>query len=120
MFQAEDKGVTCPTLYSGITDVCSVAVPTLCCCLFSFPGHWYFCSKCFFLWGHDENISLLLLRLGFVFRMKYFSAMQRLHLFVAAEYGCALSITSHDKWYSVFDFLSFHMNSLKVVVIFWG
>ena len=30
-------------------------------------------------------------------RMKHFSAMQRLHLFVAAEYGCALSITAHDK-----------------------
>ena len=43
--------------------------------------------------GHDENISLLLLRLGLVFRMKYFSAMLRMHLFVAAEYGCILSIT---------------------------
>ena len=39
--------------------------------------------------------------------------MQRLHLFVAAEYGCALSITSHDKWYSVFDSLSFHMTTLS-------
>ena len=70
------------------------------------------------LWGQDEKISLLLLRLGYVFRMKYFSAMHRLHLFVAAEYGCALSIRSHDKWYSVFDSLSFHMNSLKVVAVF--
>ena len=71
------------------------------------------------LWGHHKKISLLLLRLGFVFRMKYFSATQRLHLFVAAEYGCALSIISHDKWYSVFDSLSFHMNSLQVVAIFF-
>ena len=51
--------------------------------------------------------------------MKYFSAMERLHLFVAAEYGCALSITSHGKWYSVFDSLSFHMNSLQVVADFF-
>ena len=70
--------------------------------------------------GHDENISLLLLRLGFGFRMKYFSAMHRLHLFGAAEYGCTLSITSHDKWYSVFDSFSFHTNSLKVVAVFFG
>ena len=60
------------------------------------------------------------MKLGFVFRMKYFSAMQRLHLFVAAEYGCALTIISQDKWYSVFDSLSFHINSLKVVAdILW-
>ena len=31
---------------------------------------------------------------------------------------CAFSITSHDKWCSVFDSLSFHMNSLKVVADF--
>ena len=51
--------------------------------------------------------------------MKCFSAMQSLHLFVAAEYGCALSITSHDKWYSVFDSFSFHMSSFKVVADFF-
>ena len=51
--------------------------------------------------------------------MNYFSATHRLHLFVAAEYGCALSIISHDKWYSVFDSLSFHMNSLKTVAFLW-
>ena len=96
VFQAEDKVVTCPPLSLGMTEVCSVAVPTLCCC-FSSPSHWKFCSKCFFLWGHDEKISLLLLRLRFVFTMKYFSDMHRLHLFVAAEYGCTLSNISHDK-----------------------
>ena len=89
------------------------------CRFFRFRGTESFVANAFFPWGHDENISLLLLRLGFVFRMKYFSAMHRLHLFVAAEYGCALSITSHDKWYSAFDSLSFHTNSLKVVVGFF-
>ena len=35
VFQAEDKAVAC------MTEACSfaLAVPTLCCCLFSFPGH---------------------------------------------------------------------------------
>ena len=60
----------------------------------------------------------LLSRLGFVLRMKYFSAMHRLHLFVTAECGCTLSIISHDKRYSVFDSFSFNMNSLKVVAVF--
>ena len=40
VFQEEDKGVACPPLSAGMTEVCSVAAPTLCCCLFSFPGHW--------------------------------------------------------------------------------
>ena len=56
VFRAEDKVVACPPLSSGMTEVC-FAVPTLYCC-FSFPGRW---KKCFFLWGHDEKISLLLL-----------------------------------------------------------
>ena len=43
--------------------------------------------------------------------------MHKLHLFVAAEYGCALLIISHDKWNSVFLSLSFQMNSFKLVVL---
>ena len=109
VFQAEDKGVACPPISSGMTEVCPSAVPTFYCC-FSFPGHWKFCSKCLFLWGRDEKISLLFLRLGFVFKKKYFSAMHKLHLFVTAEYGYVLSITSHDKWYSGFYSFSFHTN----------
>ena len=104
VFRAEDKGVSCPPLSSGMTEVCSVAVSVLHCC-FSFLGLWKFCSKCFFVWRHDEKISFLLLRLGFVFRIKYFFALHRLHLSVTTEYGCTLSIISHDKWYSVFDSL---------------
>ena len=50
--------------------------------------------------------------------MKYFSAIHRLHLFVAAEYGCAFSIISHDKWYSVFDSLSFLRIHLKLWLFF--
>ena len=61
-----------------------------------------FVANASFFWGHDEKISLLLSRIGFVFRMKYFSAMRRSHLYVTAECGCAISIISHDKGYSVF------------------
>ena len=38
VFQAEDKGVACPPLSSGMTEVCSVAVSTLCCCFFFVSG----------------------------------------------------------------------------------
>ena len=110
-FQAEDKGVACPPISSGMTEVCPSAVPTLCTVVFSrFRASESFCSKCFFLWGHGEKIFLLLLRLGFVFKMKYFSTMHKLHMFVTAEYGYVLSIISHDKWYSVFYSFSFHTN----------
>ena len=34
VFQAEDKGVACPPLSSGMTEVCSAAVLTLCCFFF--------------------------------------------------------------------------------------
>ena len=40
VFQAEDKGFACSPISSGMTQVCSVAVPTLCCFFFPFPGHW--------------------------------------------------------------------------------
>ena len=59
-----------------------------------------------------------MLRPGFVFRKKYFSAMHRLHLAVTADNDCALSIISYDKCYSVFDSFSFHTKSLKVVAVF--
>ena len=59
---------------------------------------------------------LLLFRLDFVYRIKYFfPAKHRLHTFVVDEYGCALSIISYDKLYSVFESFNFHINSIKVV-----
>ena len=36
VFQEEDKGVAYPPLSASMTEVCSIAVPTLSCC-FSFP-----------------------------------------------------------------------------------
>ena len=68
VFQAEGKGVAYPPLSSGVTE--AVRLPLRpCAVVFRFrTTESSVAKKCFYLWGHDGKISLLLLRLGFVFR----------------------------------------------------
>ena len=77
----------------------------------------YLDNKCFFLWRHALTSSFLLFSEDIcgLYIMKYFSSMQRLHIFLEVEYGFALLTIFHFRVYGTFLSWSVHTYSLKVV-----